>query len=139
MPVAVRSSGTTEDTPTASFAGQADTYLWIVGENAVLDRVKACWASLFNARAIAYRAQHGLNQLRCSTAVAIQKMVDATASGVAMTLDPSNGDRTKIVIESSWGLGELVVSGGITPDHFVVDKITLEPVTSKIALKAEEL
>jgi pyruvate, water dikinase len=139
LPVAARSSGTVEDTPEASFAGQGDTYLWVVGEDAVLDRVKACWASLFNARAIAYRAQHGLDDLQGLMAVAVQQMVDAKASGVAMTLDPSNGDRSKIVIEASWGLGELIVSGEVTPDHFLIDKIMLETVKRTIGAKTHEL
>jgi pyruvate, water dikinase len=139
IPVAVRSSGTGEDMPEASFAGQGDTYLWVVGEGNVLDRVKSCWSSLFNARAMAYRAKHGLNHLSSSMAVAVQQMVNARASGVAMTIDPTNGDRSKIVIESGWGLGELIVSGEVTPDHFVIDKIMLEPVKTTIGSKAEEL
>lgn len=138
-PVAVRSSGTAEDMPDASFAGQGDTYLWVVGEEAVLHHVKACWASLYNARAMAYRAERQVNERDVMMAVGVQKMVDAAASGVAMTLDPANGDRSKIVIEASWGLGELVVSGDVTPDHFVVDKILLEPVRRTIARKTEEL
>ena len=138
-PVAIRSSGTSEDMPDASFAGQGDTYLWIIGEEAVLDRVKACWASLFNARAIAYRARCGLDNVQGLMAVAVQQMVDARAAGVAMTLDPSNGDRSKVVVEAGWGLGELIVSGEVTPDHFVIDKIMLETVTRKIGTKAFEL
>jgi pyruvate,water dikinase len=138
-PVAVRSSGTLEDLAEASFAGQGDTYLWVTGEDAVVAKVKSCWASLFNARAIAYRDKHQISQLQGLMGVAVQRMVDATASGVAMTIDPSNGDRSKIVIEAGWGLGELVVSGEVTPDHFVVDKIMLEPVIRKIADKNEEL
>jgi len=139
MPVAVRSSGTAEDLPDASFAGQGDTYLWVVGEDAVLDRVKHCWASLFTARAISYRAKQGLGHLDLAMAVGIQNMVNACAAGVAMSLDPSNGDRSKIVIESTWGLGEPLVSGQITPDSFVLDKVLLEPVKRAIAPKLQEL
>jgi pyruvate,water dikinase len=139
MPVAVRSSATAEDLPDASFAGQGDTYLWVVGEDAVLDRVKYCWASLFTARAISYRAKQGLGQLDLAMAVGIQKMVNARAAGVAMSLDPSNGDRSKIVIESTWGLGEPLVSGQVTPDLFVLDKVLLEPVKRSIAPKLQEL
>jgi pyruvate,water dikinase len=106
LPVAVRSSGTSEDMPEASFAGQGDTYLWIVGADTVIDRVRDCWASLFTARAIAYRGKHNLAHLEQAMAVGVQQMVDARAAGVAMSLDPSNGDRSKIVIESIWGLGE---------------------------------
>jgi pyruvate, water dikinase len=139
LPVAVRSSGTSEDMPEASFAGQGDTYLWTVGANAVVDRVRDCWASLFTARAIAYREKHNLAHLEQAMAVGVQQMVDARAAGVAMSLDPSNGDRSKIVIESIWGLGEPLVSGQATPDYFVVDKVLLEPVRRVIAGKPAEL
>lgn len=139
LPVAVRSSATSEDMPDASFAGQQDTYLWIVGEDQVVERVKACWASLFNARAVAYRARIGLAQLDVQMAVGVQKMIDAAAAGVAMTLDPITGDRTRIVIDSAFGLGEPVVSGEITPDNFVVEKVLLEIVRRKIADKGHEL
>jgi pyruvate, water dikinase len=139
LPVAVRSSGTAEDLPEASFAGQGDTYLWTVGAGAVIERVRDCWASLFTARAIAYRAKQGFGQLDLLMAVGVQKMVDARAAGVAMSLDPSNGDRSKIVIESTWGLGEPLVSGHITPDYFVIDKVLLEPIKRAIAPKLQEL
>lgn len=140
LPVAVRSSATAEDMPDASFAGQQDTYLWVVGADEVIEKVRACWASLFNARAISYRAKrilgHGEALLM---SVAVQKMVDAAAAGVAMTLDPINGDRTKIVIDSAFGLGEPVVSGEITPDNFVVEKVLLEITRRRIAEKDHEL
>ena len=140
LPVAVRSSATAEDMPDASFAGQQDTYLWVVGADEVIEKVRACWASLFNARAISYRAKrilgHGDALLM---SVAVQKMVDAAAAGVAMTLDPINGDRTKIVIDSAFGLGEPVVSGEITPDNFVVEKVLLEITRRRIAEKDHEL
>jgi len=139
VPVAVRSSGTAEDLPDASFAGQGETYLWTVGADAVVDRVRACWASLFTARAIAYRAKQGLGQFDLLMAVGVQKMVNARAAGVAMSLDPSNGDRSKIVIESVWGLGEPLVSGQITPDYFVIDKVLLEPIKRTIVPKLSEL
>jgi pyruvate,water dikinase len=139
VPVAVRSSGTAEDLPEASFAGQGDTYLWTVGVDAVISRVRDCWASLFTARAIAYRAKQGLGQLDLLMAVGVQQMVDASVAGVAMSLDPSNGDRSKIVIESTWGLGEPLVSGQITPDYFVIDKVLLVPVKRTIVPKLQEL
>jgi pyruvate, water dikinase len=139
LPVAVRSSGTAEDLPDASFAGQGDTYLWTVGADAVIERVRDCWASLFTARAIAYRARQGLGHLDLAMAVGVQKMVDARAAGVAMSLDPSNGDRSKIVIESTWGLGEPLVSGEVTPDCFVIDKVLLESVKRTIAPKLREM
>jgi pyruvate,water dikinase len=139
LPVAVRSSATAEDLPDASFAGQQDSYLWVVGADAVVEKVRACWASLFNARAISYRAKRLSGHADILMSVAIQKMVDAAAAGVAMTLDPINGDRTKIVIDSAFGLGEPVVSGDITPDNFVVEKVLLEITRRRIAEKDHEL
>lgn len=139
LPVAVRSSATAEDLPDASFAGQQDTYLWIVGQDAVVDRVRDCWASLFTARAIGYRRDHGLGQIDVHMSVAVQRMVDAVAAGVAMTLDPINGDRTKIVVDASWGLGESVVSGEVTPDNFVVEKVLMQIQKRRIADKDHEI
>ncbi len=138
LPVAVRSSATAEDMPNASFAGQQDTYLWIVGADEVVARVRACWASLFTARAIIYREDHSLGQIDVLMSVAVQEMVDARTAGVAMTLDPINGDRTKIVIDASWGLGESVVSGEITPDNFTVEKVMMQIQKRKIAEKDHE-
>ncbi len=137
--VAVRSSATAEDLPDASFAGQQDTFLWVVGERATMQAVRECWASLYTARAITYRAANDIPDEGLSMAVAVQKMVNARASGVAMTLDPSNGDRSKIVVESSWGLGELVVSGEVTPDNYLLDKIMMSVVSTTIGDKHEEL
>ncbi len=137
--VAVRSSGTAEDLPDASFAGQGDTYLSIVGGDTVVDKVKKCWASLYTARAISYRAQCRIGHLDVQMAVAVQVMVNARSAGVAMTLDPSNGDRSKIIIESTWGLGETLVSGEVTPDHFMIDKVMLMPITRRISVKDHEL
>ena len=139
LPVAVRSSSTAEDLPKASFAGQGDTYLWTVGDDAVIERVRDCWASLFTARAIAYRAKNGYGHVEHQMAVVVQQMVNASAAGVAMSLDPSNGDRSKIVIESTWGLGEPLVSGLVTPDYFLIDKVLLEPVKRTIASKLQEM
>jgi pyruvate, water dikinase len=123
VPVAVRSSATAEDSPDASFAGEHDTYLWICGADAVLDRIKACWASLYTERAIAYRLQMGYDHAKVDMAVAVQKMVRPRSAGVAFTLDPSNGDRSGICIDAAWGFGEGVVSGDVTPDNFLVDKV----------------
>ena len=139
VPVAVRSSATAEDLPDASFAGQQDTYLWIIGEHDVLQKIRECWASLYTARAITYRIANNIPDEGLSMAVAVQKMVNSRTSGVAMTIDPSNGDRSKIVIDSSWGLGEMVVSGEVTPDNFLIDKIMLHPVNRIISDKHEEL
>lgn len=123
VPVAVRSSATAEDSPDASFAGEHDTYLWVVGVDNVLDRIKACWASLYTERAIAYRNQMGYDHAQVDMAVAVQKMVRPRSAGVAFTLDPTNGDRSGICIDSAWGFGEGVVSGDVTPDNFLVDKV----------------
>lgn len=139
LPVAVRSSATAEDLPDASFAGQQDTYLWVVGTQAVLQRVRECWASLYTARAIGYRDDRRIAHAEVQMAVAVQKMVDARVAGVAMTLDPLNGDRTRIVIDASWGLGEGVVSGEVTPDHYVVDKVLRQVVARTISTKTLEV
>lgn len=138
LPVAVRSSATAEDMPDASFAGQQDTYLWIVGADEVVHRILDCWASLFTARAISYRADQGLGQIDVLMSVAVQEMVDARTAGVAMTLDPVNGDRTKIIIDASWGLGESVVSGEVTPDNFAVEKVLMQVQKRKISDKHHE-
>jgi len=126
VPVAVRSSATAEDLPTASFAGQQDTYLWIEGTEEVTKKVMKCWGSLFTPRAIAYRVKMGFPHEKVAISVGVQKMVNAKAAGVMFTLDPTTGDPSKVVIEGSWGLGEAVVSGSVTPDKFVVDKVTME-------------
>ena len=126
VPVAVRSSATAEDLPTASFAGQQDTFLWIEGPDRVIDRVQRCWASLFTARAIAYREKNDFPHDKVLISVGIQKMVNSKAAGVMFTLNPTNGDPSKVVIEGSWGLGETVVSGEVNPDKFVVDKVVRE-------------
>lgn len=138
VPVAVRSSSTGEDSGEQSFAGEHDTYLWVVGADDVDARVRECWASLYTARAIAYRAR-GAPAGEQAMAVAVQHMADARSAGVFMTLDPSNGDRSTIVVESVWGLGEPLVSGQVNPDRFVVDKITGDVVGREIADKPAEL
>jgi len=139
LPVAVRSSATAEDLPGFSFAGQQDTYLWVTGEEAVVAHVRQCWSSLYTARAISYRYDNGFAHEKVLMAVGVQKMVNAKAAGVAMTLNPINGDRSKIVIDSSWGLGETVVGGLVTPDNFMVDKVLMEIVQQKISSKHIEL
>lgn len=138
VPVAVRSSATAEDLPDASFAGAADTYLWVCGIDAVLDHVRRCWASSFTDRSIVYRRRTGHAQDVYSMAVAVQKMVQPKAAGVAFTLNPSNGDRSQVAIDASWGFGEAVVSGEVTPDNFLVDKVLRQVTTRKIACKTVE-
>ena len=120
--VAVRSSATAEDLAEASFAGQQSTYLNVKGEQAVVNAVQDCWASLFEARAIFYRAHANFDHLDVGIAVVIQRMVQSERSGVMFTLEPVSGNRDKIVIEALYGLGEAVVSGALTPDMYVVDK-----------------
>ena len=105
VPVAVRASATAEDLPDATFAGQQDTFLWVVGADAVLENVRKCWSSIFTDRAIAYRHEMGYLHQAIAMSVGIQKMVDPIASGVAFTLNPSNGDRSQVAIDASWGLG----------------------------------
>ncbi len=126
LPVAVRSSATSEDTKTASFAGQHDSYLWVRGEDEVIRYILKCWASLFTDRAISYRNQIEWPHDQVTISVGVQKMVNAKCAGVMFTIDPVVGDPEKIVIEGNWGLGESVVKGEVSPDHFVVDKKTLE-------------
>lgn len=126
VPVAVRSSATAEDLPDASFAGQQDTYLWVIGAEAVVEHVQKCWSSIFTDRAIAYRHEMGHDHDLISMSVGVQKMVDPLAAGVAFTLNPMNGDRSQVAIDASWGLGEAVVGGEVTPDNFLVDKVIRE-------------
>jgi pyruvate, water dikinase len=121
-PVAVRSSATAEDLAEASFAGQQETYLNVEGDAHVLRAVQNCWASLFEARAVHYRATVGFGQLDVRMAVVVQRMVQADRSGVMFTLNPITRDDTQVVIEAAWGLGEGVVSGVLTPDMYIVDK-----------------
>ncbi len=126
VPVAVRSSATAEDLPTASFAGQQDTYLWIEGFDEVIRSVQKCWASLFTPRAISYRIKNNFPHEKVLISVGVQKMVNSRTAGVIFTINPVNGDPSRVVIEGSWGLGESVVSGSVTPDKFVVDKVVME-------------
>ncbi len=123
-PVAVRSSATAEDLPFASFAGQQDTYLNVVGVDAVVRAVHRCWASLWTDRAVGYRAANGIDHGGVRLAVAVQRMVDAAVGGVMFTANPVTGRRGETVIDASPGLGEAVVSGAVNPDHFVVDAAT---------------
>jgi pyruvate, water dikinase len=138
VPVAVRSSANAEDQPDASFAGQQDTYLWIRGADAVVNHVVRCWASLYTDRAIAYRHEQGYDHTDVAMSVAIQQMVMPKAAGVAFTLDPTNGDRSKVVIDAAFGLGETVVSGEVTPDNYVVDKVVFEIVKRTVSAKELE-
>jgi pyruvate, water dikinase len=125
-PVAVRSSATTEDSDEASFAGLQDTYLWQIGAEQVLSALKRCWASLYSLESVTYRRRHGLPEPGVAMGVVIQQMVDARCAGVMFTRSPTTGDRSVITIEGAWGLGSAVVSGEVTPDRWVVGKLTGE-------------
>ena len=120
--VAVRSSANAEDLAGASFAGQQDTYLNIQGEEALLDSVKHCWASLWTERAIAYRARQGISPASVALAVVIQQMVPAESAGILFTANPISGNRNELMINASWGLGEAIVGSLVVPDNIIVDK-----------------
>jgi pyruvate,water dikinase len=120
--VAVRSSATAEDLADASFAGQHDTYLDVAGETAVVDKVRACWASLWTERALTYRRQQGFDREEAAIACVVQRLVPATVAGVAFTADPVTGERDRVIVNAVAGLGEALVSGRTTGDHFVVRK-----------------
>jgi pyruvate, water dikinase len=135
-PVAVRSSAVAEDAVDASFAGVQDTYLWLSGLEEVLRGVRRCWASYFNPEATAYRAQHA--DARTGMSVAVQFMVDARVAGVMFTLNPVSGDPSSIAIEASYGLGTTVVGGEVTPDSYLVSKVTREVVRSVVGAKEIE-
>jgi pyruvate,water dikinase len=137
-PVAVRSSATCEDSESASFAGLQDTYLWVRGENMLIEQVRSCWASLYNGESITYRRRLKLPEEQIAMAVVVQQMVDAVCAGVMFTRSPTTGDKSVVVIEGSWGLGSSLVSGEVTPDRFVVNKVTGEIVTREISDKLLE-
>lgn len=137
-PVAVRSSATSEDSKEASFAGLQDTYLWQKGAEQVLDSVRKCWASLYNPESVAYRLRLDLPEEQLAMAVVVQIMVNSRCSGVMFTRSPTTGDKSVITIEGSWGLGSSIVSGEVTPDKFVVNKITSDISSKNIASKTIE-
>ncbi len=137
-PVAVRSSATSEDSVGASFAGLQDTYLWVQGASEVLRKVRSCWASLYSVEAVSYRLQHRFPEEGVAMAVVVQRMVDARTAGVMFTRSPTTGDRSVITIEGAWGLGSAVVGGEVTPDRWVVGKITGEISVREISDKAIE-
>lgn len=131
--VAVRSSATAEDLPEASFAGQQRTFLNIIGADEVVRAVQECWASLFEARAIFYRVQQKFDHFKVGIAVPVQRMVQSEVSGVMFTLEPISNDRSKITIEAVIGLGEMIVSGDVTPDTYLVNKADYKIVSKEIA------
>ncbi len=135
LPVAVRSSATAEDLPEMSFAGQQETYLNMHGAAMVLDAVKCCWASLWTARAIGYRARNNIAQEKVSLAVVVQVLVPADAAGILFTANPLTGTRDQVMINAAWGLGEAIVGGQVTPDTIVVDKASGVIINQEIADK----
>ncbi|WP_458455725.1 phosphoenolpyruvate synthase [Methanobrevibacter sp.] len=132
--VAIRSSATAEDLPEASFAGQQDTFLHVAGDDEVIEYIRRCWASLFEARAIFYREENNFEHSKVYIAVVVQKMANADKAGVMFTVNPSTGEEIAL-IEGSWGLGESVVSGDVTPDNYQVDKKNNEIINVTISDK----
>jgi pyruvate, water dikinase len=135
VPVAVRSSATGEDGAETSFAGLQDSYLWVRGEQDLLARVCDCWASLYNAEAVGYRLRMKIAEQGLAMAVVVQRMVEPRCAGVMFTCSPTTGDRSVIAVEGCWGLGSALVSGDVTPDCFVVSKVTGEIVRRAVAVK----
>jgi pyruvate,water dikinase len=135
-PVAVRSSAVGEDTAEATFAGQYESYLWVRGVDGVRDAVRKCWESASSTRAAAYRERLGAGT--AAMGVTVQLMVDATVSGVMFTCNPTSGDRSMVAINASWGLGLAVVGGEVTPDDYLVSKVTGEVLREQINDKQVE-
>jgi pyruvate,water dikinase len=133
--VAVRSSATAEDLPEASFAGQQATYLNVSGAESVVKKVQECWASLFTSRAIYYREKNGFKHSEVLISVVVQKMVQSDTAGVMFTANPVTNDLSEVMIEGSFGLGEMVVSGSVSPDNYIVSK---EPLNVKSIYVAEK-
>jgi pyruvate,water dikinase len=134
--VAVRSSATMEDSAAASFAGLQDTYLGVAGAAGVLEHVRRCWASLYNDESVSYRRRLGLAEDTLGMAVVVQLMVRPRAAGVMFTRSPVSGDRSVVAIEATWGLGSALVAGDVTPDSFVISKITGEITGRRVGAKA---
>lgn len=134
--VAVRSSATTEDAADASFAGLQDTYLWVTQSDDVLHKIRSCWASLYSVESTSYRRGRNIPEATVAMAVVVQRMVDARTAGVMFTRSPTTGDRSVITVEGAWGLGSAVVGGEVTPDRWVVGKITGEISVRDISDKA---
>lgn len=134
--VAVRSSATTEDAADASFAGLQDTYLWVTQVDQMMRSVRSCWASLYSVESLSYRRRQGIDESAVAMAVVVQTMVDARTAGVMFTRSPVSGDRSVVAVEAAWGLGSALVSGEVTPDRWVVAKITGEISVRDISDKA---
>jgi len=135
LPLAVRSSATSEDGEDASFAGLQDTYLWLRGGDSVLAHVRRCWASLYSVESLNYRLRLKMSEDGLAMGVVVQRMVDSRCSGVMFTRSPTTGDRSVIVIEGAFGLGSAIVGGEVTPDKFIVNKVTGEIAGRTVAEK----
>ena len=138
-PVAVRSSATAEDLPGLSFAGQQETFLNVSGADAVVAATKNCWASLWTAQAISYRHQNGIDQSAVAMAVVVQIMVPSEVSGILFTANPATGERSEMIVNASFGLGEAVVGGQVTPDTYIVDRDTLAAKETVIGAKEQKI
>ena len=137
-PVAIRSSATSEDSVEASFAGLQETYLWVRGVDSVIEHVRKCWASLYSVESLVYRRRLKLSEQGLAMGVVIQRMIDSRCSGVMFTRSPTTGDRSVIVLEASWGLGSAIVSGEVTPDKYVISKVTGEIVGRTVSTKLRQ-
>ena len=134
--LAVRSSATSEDAADASFAGLQDTYLWVQDLDQTVLKVRSCWASLYSVESVTYRRKRMLPEQAVAMAVVVQAMVDARTAGVMFTRSPTTGDRSVITIEGAWGLGSAVVGGEVTPDRWVLSKVTGDITVRDISDKA---
>jgi pyruvate,water dikinase len=139
VPVAVRTSATSEDSADASFAGQGDTFLNVIGEVNVVDRVRDCWSSLFTSRSIFYQVKKHYDHFKIGVAVPVQKLINSEISGIMFTANPVNGDKSQIIVETIWGLGEYIVQGKITPDQYVVNKSNWEVVSENHVFQSIQL
>ncbi len=137
-PVAVRSSAVGEDSATATFAGQQETLLWVRGVDPICVAVQVCWDSLYSVEAVSYRKHMGAGQEEPAMGVAVQLMVDAAVSGVLFTCNPLSGDPSMVAINASWGLGSAVVGGEVTPDDYLISKVTREVVRERLGAKTIE-
>ena len=137
-PVAVRSSAIGEDSDEATFAGQQESFLWVRGVEQLCDAVRDCWVSLYTPRAISYRARLGAADAEPAMGVTVQLMVDAEVSGVLFTCNPVSGDPSMVAVNASWGLGLAVVGGEVTPDDYLVSKVTGEVVRRTVSSKHVE-
>lgn len=137
--VAVRSSATAEDLPGASFAGQQETFLNVVGEANLIEKIRETWASLFTARAIFYRATNHFDHFKVGIAIPVQKMVESEKSGIMFSIDPVTNDKSKVTVEAVFGLGEMIVQGAVTPDHYEIDKKTMSITQKSVHIQEKKM